>query len=116
MLLLISIRRWKQWSPLQRSSGFTSSRVMFDLVVVVRSLLKMYSYEVFPIPHCVNEHELMMLEFAVTDPDLIFYNLTASMLVIGLIASSLLVNTTNDPTLIIYPNHPAGVDTIIVVG
>ena len=38
------------------------------------------------------------------------------MLVIGLIAVSILVNTTNDPTLITNHNCPAGVDTIIVVG
>ena len=46
MLLLISIRRWKQWSPSQCSSGFTHSRVMFNLAVVLRKLLKMYLYEV----------------------------------------------------------------------
>ncbi len=31
-------------------------------------------------------------------------------------ALSILVNTTKDPTLITNHNHPAGVDTIIVVG
>jgi hypothetical protein len=48
--------------------------------------------------------------------NLIFDKLTAIMLVIGLIAVSILVNTTNDPTLITNHNCPAGVDTIIVVG
>ena len=41
--------------------------------------------------------------------------LTTIMLVIALIALSILVNTTNDPTLITNHNRPAGVYTIIVV-
>jgi hypothetical protein len=38
------------------------------------------------------------------------------MLVIGLTALSILVNTTNDPLLIINPDRNAGIDTIIVIG
>jgi hypothetical protein len=64
---------------------------------------------------CVNKHELMMCVCAVK-----FYiisdKLTATIMhVIGLTALSILVNTTNDPTLITNHNRPAGVDTIIVV-
>ena len=66
---------------------------------------------------CVNEHVLMMSVCAVKDPDFISDKLTTIfLLVIGLIAVSILVNTTNDPTLITNHNHPASVDTIIVVG
>jgi len=68
-----------------------------------------------PTSGCVNEHELMMLVCAVNF-FIISDKLTAIMLVIGLIALSILVNTTNDPTLITNHNRPAGVDTIILVG
>ena len=62
----------------------------------------------------INEHELMMLVCAVK-----FYiisdKLIAIMLVIGFTALTILVNTTNDPTLITNHNLPAVIDTIIVV-
>ena len=47
---------------------------------------------------CVNEHELMML-VCVVKFYIISDKLTAIMLVIGLTALSILVKTTNDPTL-----------------
>ncbi len=66
---------------------------------------------------CVNEHELMMLVCVVNDPDFISDKLTAIfLLVIGLTAHSILVNTMNFPKLITNLNRNAGVDTIIVVG
>ena len=66
---------------------------------------------------CVNEHELMMLVKSVADFDIISDKLTARFfLFIGFFLTSLLVNTSNDPMLITNPNHPAGVDTIFVVG
>ena len=116
MLLLISIRRWKQWSPIAtliRIHTFLShvrpchcaTQITED--VLVRSMPD-------PTFSCINEHELMMCVCAVK-----FYiisdKLTAIMLVIALIALSILVNTTNDPTLITNHNRPAGVYTIIVV-
>ena len=58
---------------------------------------------------CVNEHELMMLVCAVK-----FYIISDKL--IALIALSILVNTTNDPTLITNHNRNAGIDTIIVFG
>ena len=64
-----------------------------------------------PTSGCVNEHELMML-VCVVKFCIISDKLTAIMLVIGLIALSILVNTMNDPTLITNHNRPAGVDTI----
>jgi hypothetical protein len=59
---------------------------------------------------CVNEHELMMCVCLARKLDLI------SDKPIAVIADSILVNTTNDPTLITNHNHPASVDTIIVFG
>ena len=56
---------------------------------------------------CVNEHELMMLVCVVRYIDII------SDKPIVLMAPSILVNTTNDPTLITNHNRPASVDTII---
>jgi hypothetical protein len=58
---------------------------------------------------CVNEHELMMCVCVVRKLDII------SDKPIALTALSILVNTTNDPTLITNHNRPAGIDTIIVV-
>ena len=64
---------------------------------------------------CVNEHELMMLVKLVADSDIISDNLLEwFFLVIGLCYYSLLINKTNDPSLITNPNHPASVDTIFV--
>ncbi len=58
----------------------------------------------------------MMSVCAVKDLDFISDKLTTTfLLVIGLLAVLILVNTTNDPTLITNHNCPAGVDTIIVV-
>jgi hypothetical protein len=65
---------------------------------------------------CVNKHELMMCVCDARKLNLIFDKLTAIMLVIGLIAVSIIMNTMNDPTLITNHNRPAGVDTIIVIG
>ena len=59
---------------------------------------------------CVNEHELMMLVCVSRKLDLI------SDKPVAVIAVLILVNTTNDPTLITNHNRPASVDTIIVVG
>ena len=59
---------------------------------------------------CVNEHELMMLVCVVKDTDVISDKLTV------ILALLILVNTTNDPTLITNHNLPASVDTVIVVG
>ncbi len=59
----------------------------------------------------------MMLVSAGSHLDFISDKLTASfLLVIGLIAFFLFINTTNDPSLITNSNHPAGVDTIFVFG
>jgi hypothetical protein len=57
-----------------------------------------------------------MLVWAVVKYYIISDKLTAIMLVIALTALSILVNTMNDPTLIINHNRPASVNTIIVVG
>jgi hypothetical protein len=66
---------------------------------------------------CVNEHELMMLVCLAVKIYIISDTLTAIyLLVIGLTARLVLVNTTNDPTLITNNNCPADIDTIIVVG
>jgi hypothetical protein len=66
---------------------------------------------------CVNEHELMMLVCAVVKIYIITDKHTGFfLLVIGFFALSILVNTTNDNTLITNHNRPAGVDTIIVFG
>ena len=112
MLLLISIIRWNQRSPIAtliRIHTFLShvrpcrcaTQITED--VLVRSMPD-------PTFGCVNEHELMMLVCVVRYPDLI------SDKPIAVIAVSILVNTTNDPTLITHHNRPASVDTIIVVG
>ena len=56
---------------------------------------------------CVNEHELMMLVCAVVKIYIV------SDKPIALTALSILVNTTNDPTLITNHNRPAGVDPLL---